>query len=72
VGRLERIMSDHRGAGRSDQGTTARGAEVISWGSADALEAVRRICHGVALRCHQTLATHHPGDASDIAVRAAS
>jgi hypothetical protein len=72
VGRLERAMSDHVDARRSDQGATARGAEVVSWGSTDALEAVKRICHGVALRCHQTLATHHPGDASDIPVSAAS
>lgn len=72
VGRLERTMSDHLDARLSDQGATARGAEVVSWGSTDALEAVKRICQGVALRCHQAIATHHPGDASDIPVSAAS
>jgi hypothetical protein len=45
---------------------------VVSWGSADALEAVKRICQDVALRCHQALATHHPGDVPDIPVSAAS
>lgn len=72
VGRLERTMSDHVDARLSDQGATARGAEVVSWGSNDALEAVKRICHDVALRCHQAIGTHHAGDASDIPVSAAS
>jgi len=65
-------MSDYMSACLSDQGATARGAEVVYWGSADALEAVKRICHGVTLRCHQVLAAHHPGDDSDIPARAAS
>jgi hypothetical protein len=43
-------MSDHLDARLSDQGATARGAEVVSWGSTDALEAVKRICQDVALR----------------------
>jgi hypothetical protein len=33
---------------------------------------VKRICQGVALRCHQAIATHHPGDAPDIPLSAAS
>lgn len=68
-------MSDDLGARLSDQGGVggaARGPEVVSWGSADALEAVKRICQDVALRCHQALATHHPGDVPDIPVSAAS
>jgi len=66
-------MSDHVDVRLSDQGApVVRAAEVVSWGSTDALEAVQRICQGVALRCHQALATHHPGDASDIPVSAAS
>jgi hypothetical protein len=68
-------MSDQMDAGLSDQvrvGGTARGAEVVSWGSTDASEAVKRICQGVALRCHQAIATHHPGDAADMPISAAS
>jgi hypothetical protein len=53
-------LSDHAQAS-----STARGAEVVSWGSTDALDAVKRICHGVALRCHQAVATHHSGDAPE-------
>ena len=64
--------SDHLDARLSDQGATARRAEVVSWGSTDALEAVKRICQDVALRCHQAIAAHHPGDASDFPVSAAS
>ncbi len=50
----------HLGAGLSDQGGTARGAEVVSLTAADASAAVKPICQGVALWCHQALATHHP------------
>jgi hypothetical protein len=75
VGQQEQTMNDHPGVRLSDQvgvGGAARGAEVVSWGSPDALEAVKRICQGVALRCHQAIATHPPGDTPDIPVSAAS
>ena len=68
-------MSDQLGARLFDQvpaGATARGADVVGWGSTDALAAVKRICQDVALRCQQTIATYHPGDAPDTQVSAAS
>jgi hypothetical protein len=55
-------MSDHLGLPLSSQvrgGGSVRDAELIAWGSTEALEAVKRICQGVAMRCHQTMATHH-------------
>jgi len=62
-------MSDQWRLRLSDQAQasrTAPGAEVVSWGSTDALDAVKRVCHGVALRCHQAIATHHSNDAPEI------
>jgi hypothetical protein len=62
-------MSDQWRLRLSDQaqaGRTAPGAEVVSWGSTDALDAVKRICDGVAMRCHQAIAKHHSGDAPEI------
>jgi hypothetical protein len=53
-------------------GGPAWGAEVIPWGSTDALEAVQRICQAVAVRCDQAIATHHPADAPDEQVGAAT
>jgi hypothetical protein len=58
VGRLERTMSDHLGLPLPNQvrvGGPAWGAEMIPWGSTDALEAVKRICQGVTVRCHQAI-----------------
>jgi hypothetical protein len=63
---------DARLSGPVRVGETAQGAQVVSWNSTDALDAVKRVCQGVALRCHQTIAAHHPGDASDVPVSAAS
>ena len=68
VGRRERTMSDHLGLPLSNQvrvGAPAWGAEVIPWGSTDALEAVKRICQEVTVRCHQAIATHRPADTSE-------
>ncbi len=73
--RLERAMSSQWGSRLSDQvqaSSTAPGAEAVSWGSADALDAVKRVCHGVALRCHQAIATHHSGDAPEPPASAAN
>jgi hypothetical protein len=75
VGRGSGTMSDQIGARLFDQvraGATARGVDVVGWGSTDALAAVKRMCQDVALRCQQAIATHHPGDASDTLVSAAS
>ncbi|HYZ37577.1 MAG TPA: hypothetical protein VE673_12780 [Pseudonocardiaceae bacterium] len=61
-------MSDHLGLPLSNQvrvGAPAWGAEVIPWGSTDALEAVKRICQEVTVRCHQAIATHRPADTSE-------
>jgi hypothetical protein len=70
VGRLERTMSDG-GLPLSHQARVC--AKVVAWGSTDALEAVKRICQAVAVRCDQALATqHHPADAPDNQVSVAS
>jgi hypothetical protein len=70
VGRLERTMSDV-GLPLSHQARV--GAEVVAWGSTDAVEAVKRICQAVAVRCAQAIGTqHHPADALDNQVSAAS
>ena len=68
-------MSDHLGLHFSNQagvGGPAWGAEVIPWGSTEASEAVRRICQGVTMRCHQAMATHRSADAPDEQVGAAT
>jgi hypothetical protein len=65
---LELAMSDHLGSSLSSQvrvGGSVRDAELIPWGSTEALEAIQRICQGVAMRCHQALATHHPASNPD-------
>jgi hypothetical protein len=62
-------MSDHLGLPLSNQvrvGGPAWGTEVIPWGSTDALEAVKRICQGVTVRCHQAIAAHRPADTSEL------
>ena len=67
-------MSDHLGLHLSNPvhvGGPALGAEMIPWGSTEASAAVQRICQAVALRCHQTIATHRPADAPDEQVAAA-
>lgn len=48
------------------------GAEVVAWGSTEAVEAVKRICQAVAVRCDQALGTQHPTDAPDNQVSTAS
>jgi hypothetical protein len=53
-------------------GGSARAAEVICWGSTEALEAIKRTCQAVAARCHQTITTHHPADAQGNEVSTAS
>ena len=66
AGRLERTMSDHLGLHLSNPvhlGGLARGPEVIPWGSIEASEAIKRICHGVTARCDQAIATHRSADA---------
>ena len=48
------------------------GAEVVAWGSTNALEAVKRICQAVAVRCDQAIGMqHHPADAPANQVSAA-
>ncbi|MBV9058386.1 MAG: hypothetical protein JO296_09840 [Pseudonocardiales bacterium] len=59
-------------SGQVQASSTAAGAEAVSWGSADALDAVKHVCHGVALRCRQAIATHHSGDAPETPASAAN
>ena len=61
-------MSDHLGVHLSDQvrvGGPPRGIEVVCWGSTEALEAVKRVCQDVAVRCHRAVTTHCSVDAAD-------
>lgn len=75
VGRLEQAMSDHLGLPLSNQaggGGSAWAAGAVPWGSTEALEAVKRICQGVTVRCNQAIATHRPADAPDEWIGAAT
>lgn len=68
-------MSDRLGSSSSSQvrlGGPARDAELIPWGSTEALEAIKRICQGVAMRCHEAMATHHPAGNPDDHLSAAT
>lgn len=72
---LARTMSDHQGLplySHACVGGPARGAEATSWGSTEALDAVKRICERVTARCHQAIATHRPADAPDEQIGAAT
>ena len=65
--------ADHERCGLASISPGARGAEVVAWGSTDALEAVKRICQAVAVRCGQAIGTqHHAADAPDNQVSVAS
>lgn len=67
-------MSDYLGLHLSNQtgmAGSAWDAEVIPWGSTETSDAVKRICQGLARRCHQAIATHNPADILDEQVGAA-
>jgi hypothetical protein len=68
-------MSDRLGlplSNRMHVGGSTGGAEVIPWGSTEAMEAIKRTCQGVTVRCHQAMAMHRPATAPDEQVGAAT